>query len=101
MTLDRLRYWTRSILGVAVLLCITIFGWVLGELGLTLIAFSWIAFPIVQLVWAVRRFHDAGLSGAWLLLNAVPFFGNVLVLILLLLPTETFDGYDKQPAGRL
>lgn len=101
MTLDRLQYWTRAILGVAALLCITMFGWVLGELGLILIAFSWIAFPIVEVVWAVRRFHDAGLSGAWLLLNAVPFFGNIPVLIILLLPTGSFDRYDKQPVGRL
>ncbi|KQY90269.1 DUF805 domain-containing protein [Pelomonas sp. Root1444] len=32
---------------------------------------------------AVRRLHDTGRSGWWLLLNLVPFIGFIIVLVLL------------------
>lgn len=42
----------------------------------------------VVLPLAVRRMHDSGRSAWWLLLNFVPFFGNLIVLIFMLLPGE-------------
>jgi uncharacterized membrane protein YhaH (DUF805 family) len=32
---------------------------------------------------AVRRLHDTGRSGWWLLLNFIPFIGFIIVLVLL------------------
>ena len=37
---------------------------------------------------AVRRLHDAGKSGLWLLLNCIPGVGQVILLIFLLLPSK-------------
>lgn len=35
-----------------------------------------------------RRLHDAGFSGLFLLLNAIPFFGQIALLIMATLPTN-------------
>ena len=38
---------------------------------------------------AVRRLHDSGKSGWWLLLGLIPGIGTIIVLVLLLMPGET------------
>lgn len=38
--------------------------------------------------YSVRRFHDTGRSGAWLLLNFVPYVGLVVAVFLLLMPAS-------------
>jgi len=101
VALDRLEFWTRMVVSGLFLVLISLFGFVLMEVGFILIVFSWFAVPVMQFVWARRRFHDIGLSGAWLLLHLVPFFGNITVMILLLLPTDSFRQYNKRPLGRL
>ena len=55
--------------------------------------------PIVNILWAlaviipfialaVRRLHDIGKSGAWILINLIPLVGPVLMLIWLLTDSE-------------
>ena len=36
----------------------------------------------------VRRLHDTGLSGWWLLLSLIPYLGGFIVLILLIMPSK-------------
>lgn len=45
--------------------------------------------PFLMLSCAVRRLHDSGKSGWWLLLGLIPGIGTIIVLVLLLLPGET------------
>lgn len=61
---------------------------------LGLIFVSMIAYMIVQLVCMVQRFHDVGLSGWWYLVGFVPIVGGIAVMVVLFLPTNTFDQYD-------
>ncbi len=50
--------------------------------------------PIKRL--AVRRLHDAGFSGWWLWLIAVPYVGWAALLILLILPSSAFPNrFDR------
>ena len=36
----------------------------------------------------VRRLHDTGISGWWLLLSLIPYLGGFIVLILLMMPSK-------------
>lgn len=55
--------------------------------------------PIVNILWAlavmipflalaVRRLHDTGKSGAWILICLIPFIGSILILIWMLTDSE-------------
>ena len=55
--------------------------------------------PFVNILWclatlipflalAVRRLHDVGRSGAWILINLIPVVGPVLMLVWLLTDSE-------------
>ena len=48
----------------------------------------WLATLIPFLALAVRRLHDVGRSGAWILINLIPVVGPVLMLIWLLTDSE-------------
>ena len=46
----------------------------------------------------VRRLHDSGRSGLWILINLVPYIGGVVFLILTVLPSEPKDNrYGEYP----
>ena len=65
-----------------------------GALGLTVLA---LALP--SLAVTVRRLHDSGLSGLWLLMALVPVVGAVAVLVLILRPGETGPNRFGPPVG--
>ena len=53
---------------------------------------------VPELAARVRRLHDSGRSGWWLLLAAVPFVGPVVVLVLLCQAGEArANAYGPQP----
>lgn len=46
----------------------------------------------------VRRLHDTGKSGWWILIQAIPFLGSIVVLIFTLQYSEEFDNeYGQAP----
>ena len=51
---------------------------------------------------SVRRLHDRGLSGWWLLLNLVPYLGTIIVLVIFALDSESgenaYGPSPKEPA---
>jgi uncharacterized membrane protein YhaH (DUF805 family) len=53
--------------------------------------------PGLALVW--RRLHDSGRSGSWFFICFVPFVGNFILFILLLMPSTTITGYPLSPAS--
>lgn len=48
--------------------------------------------------YAVRRLHDTGRSGWWLLLFLVPVIGIIIVMILLALESDGPNQYDSEEA---
>ena len=49
---------------------------------------------------AVRRLHDSGRSGAWMLLTLVPFFGPLLLFVFWCLDSQPGDNqYGPNPKG--
>jgi len=76
----RRELWTFLLINLAVGL---ILGAVDGLLGLLLGAFSWVFSLVVLLPGigvAVRRLHDTGRSGWWLLVSFIPFVGWLVLI---------------------
>ena len=101
MSLSRSEYWTKTIGMAALLMFGGVLGIAAGEVMLLAVMFAGFILSIAQIVWAVQRFHDVGLSGAWILLNFLPVVGNLVVLIILCLPSDTFDTYNPNAVRRL
>lgn len=54
-------------------------------------------FPSLTL--GVRRLHDSGRGGGWILINLVPFIGNIWFLILMLLPSQGANRFGAPVDG--
>ncbi|WP_244301129.1 DUF805 domain-containing protein [Leucobacter insecticola] len=70
----------NSVLGLALVFILLLF--LASEFGTVL--------PILAVTW--RRLHDANLPGPWALLSFIPLLGQVVLLVLVLMPST--------PAGR-
>ena len=52
--------------------------------------------PAISLT--IRRLHDTGRTGWWILLNLIPYVGSIILLILLALPGQQGDNkYGPDP----
>ncbi len=60
----------------------------LGQVGYAVAAIVALAAFIPNLAVTVRRLHDTGRSGWWVLVALVPAIGAIILLVLLALPSE-------------
>ena len=61
---------------------------------------AWFVLFIPGITVAVRRLHDTGRTGWWLLLSFVPFFGPIILLIFYLIDSDPGDNeYGPNPKG--
>jgi len=58
---------------------------------LIILAIYWLFITIAGFTAQFRRFHDIGYSGAFWLINFVPFVGSIAVLIMLCQPSRQFN----------
>ena len=82
----RSEYWYFALFTVLVYVAASVVDAVLGIPVLTLLAV--LALLVPTLAVSVRRLHDTGRSGWWMLLSLVPFGGIVLLV---------FDCLDSEP----
>ncbi|MFD1422035.1 DUF805 domain-containing protein [Lactiplantibacillus songbeiensis] len=103
--MGRADYWWAS-LGISLIaivigiVYVSVFAASLGTMddltgfdGLLLIilAIYWLFITIAGFTAQFRRFHDIGYSGAFWLINFVPFVGSIAVLIMLCQPSRQFN----------
>lgn len=67
----------------------------LGEFGIILLSLFALANVIPGLAVCIRRMHDIGKSGWWILITAIPVIGSIWFLVLLLTATKQFDNPYK------
>jgi len=68
------------------------------QLGEALSGIWLLAFLIPSLAVAVRRLHDIGLSGWWMLIAFVPLLGNLTLTVMFLLDSQIGDNkYGPNP----
>jgi len=73
---------------------------VLGGVLLVLTGLFYLAILLPSLAVTVRRLHDAGYSGWWVLFRLIPYAGDLVVLILNVQPSIPAGArYDRPPAG--
>ena len=81
----RKEFWMFVLVHLAVLILLSVADAALGTTvgdDLGIIALSYYVLTIVpSLAVSVRRLHDTGRSGWWLLLNIVPIVGALVILV--------------------
>lgn len=86
----RKEYWMFSLFVVLIALALIFFDTTLGiyseeaEIGL-LSGIFMLAIVVQSLAVGVRRLHDSGLRGWWLLVSFIPYVGAIIWLILMVM----------------
>ncbi len=99
----RKEYWMFFLFVIVIAFGLGLLDAILGtyskeaEIGLLGTIFI-LAIVIQSIAVGVRRLHDTGRSGWWLLINLVPFVGPIVVLVLMVLEGQSGDNqYGPDP----
>ncbi|MDH6112409.1 uncharacterized membrane protein YhaH (DUF805 family) [Kitasatospora sp. MAP12-15] len=85
----RKEYWMFTLFNTIAMVVAEIIDAVLGTTGI-ITGIYVLAVLLPMLAVAVRRLHDTGRSGWWLLIGAIPFIGGIILLV--------FTVSDGQPS---
>ena len=99
---SRSAYWWFYLFGVLVLIVALIIDYALGTSGI-IYALAALALLLPNLAVFVRRLHDAGHSGWWLLIALLPLIGAIVLLVFTLqgsdAPNQWGSGPDERAAS--
>ena len=99
----RMEYWMfvlfNMMFAIIALVVDNIIGIAFKEIGYgPLYLIYCLAIVIPSIAVAVRRLHDSGRSGWWILITFIPFIGGIWLLVLLLLDSDPGDNeYGPNP----
>lgn len=100
---QRAEYWFfvlfSTIASILLLVVDGVIGTVDMELGLGLLYVVYsLAVLIPSLAVSVRRLHDIGKSGWWLLIGFIPFIGPIVLLVFFILDSQVVENaYGPNP----
>ena len=102
----RAAYWYFVLFNIIAEIVLTIVDSVVGTIGTSgpgvLGGLYLLAALLPGLGVSVRRLHDTGRSGWWLLISFVPLIGSILLLIWFLSDSQPMDNaYGPNPKGTL
>ena len=103
----RKEYWMFILFNCIVGFAIGLVGGILGVMSDTLsgitiaiLCLYCLAILIPALAVTVRRLHDTGRSGWWLLISFVPLIGSLILLVFYVLDSQPGDNeYGPNPKG--
>jgi uncharacterized membrane protein YhaH (DUF805 family) len=89
----RKEYWMFSLINMLIVLAAELAGFVLLFIGIGVIVFPLLilyslALLIPSLAVSVRRLHDTGKSGWWLLIGLIPLIGGIVLIVFLASDSE-------------
>lgn len=88
----RRDYWLALLIHIVILMVLTYIGGDVDNEGNVSPGFLGGIYMLASLVpgiaIGVRRFHDTGRSGWWVLINFVPFIGGLIFLIFMLIDSQ-------------
>ena len=99
----RMEYWMFVLFNVLISMALLIIDNVIGlafeDIGYgPLYLIYCLAIVIPSIAVAVRRLHDSGKSGWWILVTLIPLIGGIWMLVLLLLDSDPGDNeYGPNP----
>jgi uncharacterized membrane protein YhaH (DUF805 family) len=90
---QRKEYWIFALINLIVIVVLSIIGRMISSdpesmAGSVLVLGYALACMIPSIAVAVRRMHDTGRSGWWLLINFVPFIGGIWFFVLTVLDSK-------------
>ena len=96
----RKEYWFFFLANVLIMLALSLLAEMSGA-GLIRILYTlyWLAVLVPSIAVGVRRLHDTGRSGWWMLLGLVPIVGLVLLVFLVLEGKRGPNAYGPDPRG--
>lgn len=83
----RTEYWMFALFNLIICIVLSIIEAIIGTVGILAIIYS-LAILLPALAVSVRRLHDIGKSGWWLLIALVPIIGGIVLLIFALLDSQ-------------
>ncbi len=101
----RKEYWFFILFNLIASLLLTLVDFMTGsldaELGMGLLSGLYsLAVLIPSLAVTVRRLHDTGRTGWWLLIGLIPLIGAIVLLVFMLLDSQPGDNeYGANPKG--
>ena len=100
----RKEYWFFFLVNVLIALALGVIDGLIGISGdanqSVLVSLYWLAVLVPSIAVGVRRLHDTGRSGWWMLLGLVPIVGLVLLVFLVLDGQRGPNAYGPDPKGR-
>lgn len=98
---SRQEYWMFFLFNVLAVLALSIVGGIIHQtLGLILAYGYMLAVALPSLAVAMRRLHDTGKSGWFVLISLVPAVGSIILLIFLAQEGQSTDNqYGSNPKG--
>ncbi|HLV00732.1 MAG TPA: DUF805 domain-containing protein [Acidobacteriota bacterium] len=81
-------FWWFVLVHVGILVVLSLFEFLLTGQASVLVGLYNLAVFIPGLAVTVRRLHDTGRTGWWVLIGLIPFFGSLILLIFMLLDSE-------------
>src|SRR6185503_2109130 len=96
---SRPAYWWFYLFGLLVVLAALIIDYAIGAGGI-LYALASLALLLPNLAVLVRRLHDSGHSGWWVLIGIVPLIGAIVLLVFTLQGSEPPNQWGSGPDDR-
>jgi uncharacterized membrane protein YhaH (DUF805 family) len=94
---SRSAYWWWALFGFLAVFAGYIIDAVLGTLFVYVLVALALLLP--NLAVTVRRLHDTGRSGWWILIALVPIVGSIVLLVFMLLASEGPNQWGSAPDG--
>ena len=93
---SRAAYWWWWLFSLIVVVVAEVIDAIIGT-NYILALIVWIVLLLPSLAVAVRRLHDAGHSGWWLLIGIFPVVGTIVLLIFFLTPSKPPNDWGSAP----
>lgn len=97
----RAEYWYFALFNVAVVMVLAVLGAIIGKLFMYVYYAYVLTILVPSIAVSIRRMHDIGRSGWWVLISLVPFIGSIWYIVLAALPSQLGPNqYGPNPYGQ-
>ena len=98
----RLEYWAFTLGNLLIAIALAAIAAGGMDIAFTLYGLFGLAAIIPGVMVGIRRLHDTGRTGWWLLIGLVPLIGGIILLVFLLFDSEPGDNeYGPNPKAAL
>lgn len=94
----RKEFWMFALINAIVGFCLALIGRLIGNVfGIVVSSLYSLAVLLPALAVTVRRLHDTGRSGWWILIALIPVIGALWLLILMVIDSKEDNQYGENP----